>query len=252
MKNAVSVPDDRDWYYIDRVRIENPNPEKKMKAAYSTSMAVLRMSADGSTDYHIYEYNEIPDDWMREAYSCFYGSDVRGVVSDGESIYRFCDADVVMIPEVEKTRLILQNNPVKPNGKVSSEGIRGKAEREEQLKACTDIRAGTDECGDLLYFVGMRGDSMKTRIQWAANLHKAELRVGSEPLPKYQLELMLAPFVRLNRMTVTPYPFKYLHEYEHMHGLEDYVPDTEAEPDNDNGGGEVNRQMLIEDFFSDE
>ena len=89
---------------------------------------------------------------------------------------------------------------------------------------------------------------MNTKIHWAANLHRAELVDGFEPLPEYQLELMLAPFVRYLGMTVIPYPFKYLHEYEHMYGLEDYIPES----DEDDGSGEKAKQMSIFDFFGEE
>ena len=250
----VQKPDGRDWYYADRVRIENPDPTKRMEATFSPKMAVMKLSGDGSTEYHLYDRDEVPDGWMKIAYSMFKQGDanIRGVVSDGESIYRFCDTDGVMIPEVETTRNKLNNNPEKLNNKgelvKGSEGVRGGEDREEQLKACTDVRGGITDEGNLLYFVGTRGDGMNSGIHWAANLHLAELADGMEPMPEYQLELMLAPFVRYLGMTVIPYPFKYLHEYEHMYGLEDYVP----EADEDEGSGERNKQMSIFDFFGEE
>ena len=245
----IKSADDRDWYYLDRVRVENPDKTRKMEATFSPKMAVMKLSADGSSEYRIYERDEVPEGWMRIAYSLFKQGDanIRGVVSDGESIYRFCDTDIVMIPEVEKTRRILHGNPeYEKNGKMvkSSEGVRDGEGREEQLKACTDIRAGVTDDDKLLYFVGTRGDGMNTGIHWAANLHMAEPITDSGPLPEYQLELMLAPFVRYLGMTVVPYPFKYLHEYERMHGLEDYHPEVEE----DEEGGERKGQMSIFDF----
>ena len=246
----VKAPDDRDWYFTDRVRIVNPDPDRKMEATFSSKMAVMKLSSDGSTDYQLYERNELPDEWMKIAYAMFKQGDANicGIVSDGTSIYKFCDTDLVMIPEVEKTRNVLYNNPEYYNkkGKMikSSEGVRDGDNREEQLKACTDIRGGYTDDGDMLYFVGSRGDGMNTGIQWAANLHCAKIVDGIEPLPEYLLELMLAPFVRYLGMTVIPYPFKYLHEFEHMHGLEDHFPET----DNDEGGGERIKQMTIFDF----
>lgn len=249
----IQKSDGHDWYYADRVRIKNPDENKKMEATFSPKMAVMKLSADGSTEYWLYDRDEVPDGWMKIAYSMFKQGDanIRGIVSDGESIYRFCDTDAVMIPEVERTRQILHDNPeyVNKKGKLvkSSEGVRDGENREEQLKACTDVRGGITGDGDLLYFVGTRGDGMNTGIHWAANLHRAELVDGFEPLPEYQLELMLAPFVRYLGMTVIPYPFKYLHEYEHMYGLEDYIP--ESDEDEDDGSGEKVKQMSIYDFI---
>ncbi len=247
--NLITDFDERDWYYVNRVRIQDtdPNP-KRRRPKFDDRMAVMKLFADGSTEYRTYEkYGDLTEEWMRRAHSLFDDYNIRGVLSDGVSIYSFCDTDVYMIPEVEKTRQILFNNPEKANGKKSTEGIRGTEDREEQLKACTDIRSGTDEYGNLLYFVGTRGDGMDTRINWAANLHKVEYAIGSEPLPRYQLELMLAPFVRYLGMTVIPYPFKYLHEYERMHGLEDF----EQEPNEETGGAEDKGQMSLDDYFQD-
>ncbi len=246
----VKVPDDRNWYFADRTRVANPDTDKKMETTFSSKMAVMKLSADGSTDYQLYERNELPEEWMKIAYAMFMQGDanIRGIVSDGISIYKFCDTDLVMIPEVEKTRTILYNNPEYSNkkGKMikSSSGVRDNDNREEQLKACTDIRGGCTDEGDILYFVGSRGDGMGAGIQWAANLHSAKIVDGVEPLPEYMLELMLAPFVKYMGMTVIPYPFKYLREFENMHGLEDYHPEN----DENEGGGERVKQMTIFDF----
>ena len=248
----VHNPDERKWYFLDRARIKNPDPDKRMTATFHDTMAVMWMDKGGNTGYNLYNRDEIPEDWMLLAYAQFQTGDanIRGVISDGINIYKLCDTDIVMVPDVEKGRQKLYENSQIPdkngNYKESTAGMRDSEGREEYLKACTDIRRGYTEEGDTLYFVGTRGDGMQTSINWAANLHCAMNVEAVEPLPDYLLELMLAPFVRFMGMTVVPYPFKYLHEYQKMNGMEDAYLDSDEDQE---GAKERISQMTILDFL---
>lgn len=241
LSELVKSEPDRDWYFLDRVRVKNHDPSKKMEATFHEKMAVMKLGKDGSTEYKIYERNEIKEDWMMLAYSQFVNGDanIKGIIADGMgNVYKLCNTEIVMIPEVEKVREKLAANG-------DSSGIRDEDNREEMLKACTDIRRGYLDNGDTLYFVGTRGAGMDRGIHWAANLHKAAVVDAIEPYPDYLLELMLAPFVRYMGMTVIPYPFKYLHEYERMNDMEEAWLESNDEQE---GQKETYKQMSIFDF----
>lgn len=128
MSELVKSQPDRDWYFLDRVRIKNPDPDKRMEATFHEKMAVMKLGKDGSTEYRTYTRDQLTEDWMILAYSQFVNGDanIKGIVSDRQNVYKLCNTELVMIPEIEEIRAKLAENG-------DSSGIRDEDGREELL-----------------------------------------------------------------------------------------------------------------------
>ena len=248
-KEPVSVLD-RKWTFYDRVRVENTDPDHRMDAKFSDRMGCLELDTDGSMTYRLIEESEARDDFqMQLIWSQFNKgqSNIKGVMSDGENTYAFLSTDVRMIPEIDMIRQKLRENEKghAEDGSVSLTGdIRTRGSYETYLKACTDVRYAyvKNEC---YYFVGVRSDNIDTVLHWSAGLLRIKRLEGTEKVPVAVFDMMLAPFVRLNRFTIVPYPFKYLREYEKTHGLENYVPE---EPSEEETGKDSENQWTLDMF----
>ncbi|WP_400219779.1 hypothetical protein [Methanomethylophilus alvi] len=225
---------DRKWRFYDRVRIENTDPEHRMEAKFSDKMGCLELDTDGSMTYSLIEEYDVKDDFQLKLIWKQFNKDqgnIKGVLSDGENTYAFLSTDVRMIPEIDMIRQKLRDNE---KGHVEDESIsltgdiRTRGSYEMYLKACTDVRYSyvKSEC---YYFVGVRGDNIDTVLHWSAGLLRIKRLEGSEKVPEVVFDMMLAPFVRLNRFTIVPYPFKYLREFEKTHDLENFVPEDPSE-----------------------
>ena len=83
-------------------------------------------------------------------------------------------------------------------------------------------------------------------MHWSAGLLRIKRLEGNEDVPEVVFDMMLAPFVRLNRFTIIPYPFKYLHEFEQTKGLENYVPE---EPNEEETGKDSEEQWTLDMFI---
>lgn len=242
---------DRTWYFYDRVRIENKDPEHRMDAAYSDQMGCLELREDGTMSFRLITEDEIKEDFQLQLVWGQFNKDntnLRAVISDRTNTYAFLSTDVSMIPEVDMARDKLKQNRKEhetDESKPLSGGIRTRDMYEFYLKACTDIRYAyvKNEC---YYFVGVKGDNIDSALHWSANLFRVKTLEGKERLPLVMFDMMLAPFVRLNRYTITPYPFKYLREFEKTRGLENYTPE---DPSERNSGKELPKEQWCLDQF---
>ena len=242
---------DRTWRFYDRVRIENTDPEHRMEAKYSDKMGCLEMNPNGKMSYRIIEEAEVKEDFglLQLIWNQFNRnqSNIKGVMSDGENTYAFLSTDVKMIPELDSIRQKLRDNEKNhANDKSVSltGGIKTKSDYELYLKACTDVRYAyvKNEC---YYFVGVRSEDIKFGLYWSAGLLKIKTLEGREKIPEVVFDMMLVPFVRLNRFTIVPYPFKYLREFEKTKGLENYVPE---EPSEEETGKDSEYQWTLDKF----
>lgn len=251
-KDPVSTVDRR-WRFYDRVRIENTDPEHRMEAKYSDTMCYLEFDTDGGMSYGTIGEKEAKDDFHLQLIWNQFNKDqsgVKGVMSDGENTYVFLPTDVRMVPEIDLIRQKLKDNLKghAQDGSVALTGnIRTRGSYELYLKACTDVRYAyvKNEC---YYFVGVRGSGIDTSLHWSAGLLRIKRLEGSEKVPEIVFDMMLAPFVRLNRFTIVPYPFKYLREFEKTKGLENYVPDEEEEEEDT--GRDSEYQWTLDAFIS--
>ena len=225
---------DRRWRFYDRVRIENADPEHRMDAKYSDKMGCLELDTDGSMTYRLIEETEVKDDFQLQLIWNQFNKDqsnIKGVMSDGDNTYAFLSTDVRMIPEIDMIRQKLRGNE---KGHANDESvsltgdIRTRGSYELYLKACTDVRYAYVK-SDCYYFVGVRGDNIDTVLHWSAGLLRIKRLEGRDKVPEVVFDMMLAPFVRLNRFTIMPYPFKYLREFEKTYGLENFVPEDPSE-----------------------
>ena len=135
-------------------------------------------------------------------------NDVCGVVMthDGK-INVIRDTDWITIPEFEKIK--------KEYGQNRTHEFRNAKGREEFLMACTDIKM-FNKNDETYYFVGTIGLGMQSTVPNAAHIRKIE-PYGDAPLFfEKLLPLMNTTFVRNQRMTVIPFPFKYLREWVKM------------------------------------
>ena len=241
---------DRKWRFYDRVRIENTDPEHRMDAKYSDKMGCLELDTDGNMTYRLIEETEVKDDFQLQLIWNQFNKDqsnIKGVMSDGENTYAFLSTDVRMIPEIDMIRQKLRDNE---KGHANDESvsltgdIRTRGSYEMYLKACTDVRYAyvKSEC---YYFVGVRGDNIDTVLHWSAGLLRIKRLEGRENVPEVIFDMMLAPFVRLNRFTIVPYPFKYLREFEKTRGLENFVPE---DPSEDETGKDRENQWTLDMF----
>lgn len=235
---------DRKWQFYDRVRVENTDPEHRTNAKYSDKMGCLELDLDGGMTFRIIEESEVKDDFHLQLIWNQFNKDqnkIKGVLSDGDNTYAFFSTDVRMIPEIDMIRQKLRDN--EKIHKLTG-GIRTQGSYELYLKACTDVRYAyvKNEC---FYFVGVSSKNLNTVIHWSAGLLRIKTLEGREKIPEVIFDMMLAPFVRLKRFTIVPYPFKYLREFEQTKGLENYVPE---EPSEEETGKDSEYQWTLDMF----
>ena len=245
---------DRKWYFYDRVRIENKDPEHRMEATFSDTMACVEMDTDGSMNFSLIKKTDITDDFhMKLIWDQFNKnqSSIKGVLSDGENTYVFLPTDVAMLPETDliRDRLMQNKQELKDNveGASRSGKVRTRGRYELYLKACTDVRYGYVK-SDCYYFVGVCSDSIEANLYWSSKLLRIKSIEGRERIPQGIFDMMLAPFVRLKRLTIIPYPFKYLREFEQTHGLENFVPE---DPDEEDTGKDGPDQWTLDAFVKE-
>ena len=134
--------------------------------------------------------------------------DICGIViNHEEKINIIRDTDWITIPEIEEIKNEYNLD--------RTHEFRSAVGRENYLTACTDIKM-FDNDGLTYYFVGTIGLGMQASIPNAVNIRKIE-PYGDAPLFfEKLLPLMNTTFVRNQRMTVIPFPFKYLREWAKM------------------------------------
>lgn len=111
------------------------------------------------------------------------------------------------IPEIENLRQeLIEGNT----------HLRNKEKREQLLSACLDIKYFINE-NSHYYFVGTIGNGMRTTINNSCNIRNISPYKNSTVFFKELLPLMNVSFVRNGRLTIIPFPFKYLREYENKY-----------------------------------
>lgn len=143
--------------------------------------------------------------------------DVCGIVMNckGEiNIIR--NTDWFTIPEIFKIR--------EEYGKERVHEFRSQQGREEFLPGITDIKM-FDKDGAIYYFVGTVGLGMQASVANAANIRRIEPYDNAPIFFEQLLPLMNVDFVHNERLTVKPFPFKYLAEWVRMNF--DNLKDTE-------------------------
>lgn len=131
--------------------------------------------------------------------------DICGVVMNHENqINVIKKTDWITLPEFEKI-----NDEFKID---RTHKFRSEEGRDEFLNACLDIKM-FDKDGGKYYFVGTIGLGMQSSIPNAVNIRRIEPYDGAPLFFEKLLPLMNTTFVRNQRMTVIPFPFKYLREW---------------------------------------
>lgn len=95
---------------------------------------------------------------------------------------------------------------------------RGKEARDELMASCIDIKTFKIEEGCFAYFVGTPGDGMGVSLNNAATIRIIETEKNNryEKVKNILMPLMNVLFVRNNRLTVIPFPFKYIREWAEL------------------------------------
>lgn len=114
------------------------------------------------------------------------------------------------IPEIFEIKKQLENQ---------NTDLRNKIAREEYFNAVTDIKL-YEENGMQYYFVGEIGAGMNRTIGTASTIYSIQSYNNSPLMFNELLPLMYSLFVRTSRLTVIPFPFKYLREYIKLHEKE--------------------------------
>lgn len=131
--------------------------------------------------------------------------DVDGIVMDHEGhINVIKKTDWITIPEIKKIKDEFKQDRVHE--------FRSEAGREEFLSACTDIKM-FEQDGGKYYFVGVIGRGMRANVPNAANIRCIEPYENAPVFFDKLLPLMNTPYIHNQRLTVIPFPFKYLREW---------------------------------------
>lgn len=131
---------------------------------------------------------------------------VKGVMrfADG-NINVIKDAGLFTIPEISEISELLHSGDTK---------LRGKERREELLASSLDIKMYEDD-GRYYYCVGTIGEGMRQNIQRASVVRSIEGYKGADVSFEQMLPLMNVTFIHNGQLTVLPFPFKYLREWQH-------------------------------------
>ena len=131
--------------------------------------------------------------------------DVCGIVMNHKGeINIIRNTDWFTIPEIFKIREEYEKERVHE--------FRSKQGREEFLPGITDIKM-FDKDGSIYYFVGTIGLGMQASVANAANIRRIEPYDDAPVFFEQLLPLMNVDFVHNERLTVRPFPFKYLCEW---------------------------------------
>ena len=114
------------------------------------------------------------------------------------------------IPEIFKIRDELKLDQV--------HAVRNKTARDELMSGILDIKM-FEQDGGTYYFVGTIGDGMKVNVANAVNIRKIEPVDNAPMFFEQLLPLMNTVFVNNQRLTVVPFPFKYLREWATLNSL---------------------------------
>lgn len=121
----------------------------------------------------------------------------------GGNINIIVQSDIITIPNIEDIAYELESG---------NNQLRNKLMRDKLLMSITDIKYYRYK-GEYYYFAGIVGSGMKPEINNAANVRKIMVCGQSKNIFEQMLPLLNVPFVCNARLTVVPFPFKYLKEY---------------------------------------
>lgn len=167
----------------------------------------MTIHPDGSFDFMKKDPTDIFDyDDYTKCTEIFAGNDdVCGIVMNHKGeINIIRNTDWFTIPEIFKIREEYE--------KVRIHEFRSKVGREEFLPGVTDIKM-FEKDGSIYYFVGTVGLGMQTSVANAANIRRIEPYDDAPVFFEQLLPLMNVDFVHNERLTVRPFPFKYLCEW---------------------------------------
>lgn len=167
----------------------------------------MTVHPDGSFDFKINDPTDIFDyNVFTKCQNIFSSSeDICGIIMDAdERVNVIRKTDWITIPEIDKIREEFKQDRVHEFR--SAEG------RKEYLDACLDIKS-FEKDGGFYYFVGTIGIGMQAKIAHAVNIRRIEPYEDAPLFFEPLLPLMNATFVHNQRLTVVPFPFKYLREW---------------------------------------
>lgn len=147
--------------------------------------------------FHMSSYNDCVE---------IFDSDktVTGLVKySDESIDVIRETDLFTIPEIFNLKAELESG---------NTYLRNKKKRNELLSSVIDIKL-YEENDEKFYFVGTIGDGMQSKIETASIIRSIKSFNNMPVQFERLLPLMNISFVRNGRLTVYPFPFKYLREY---------------------------------------
>ncbi len=129
---------------------------------------------------------------------------IKGIIRDEYgNINIIKDTHLVAIPEIFKIRKELENG---------NTAIRNKEKRNELFPSVIDIKQFNHN-NSVYYFAGVLQNNMKYNISTAVNIREIGIYGDSTELFSKLLSLMDISFVSNGKLTVIPFPFKYLREY---------------------------------------
>ena len=167
----------------------------------------MTIHPNGSFDFVKKDPTDIFDyDDYTKCTEIFAGNDdVCGIVMNHKGeINIIRNTDWFTIPEIFKLREEYEKKRIHE--------FRSKLGREEFLPGITDIKM-FEKDGSIYYFVGTVGLGMQASVANAANIRRIEPYDDAPVFFEQLLPLMNVDFVHNERLTVRPFPFKYLCEW---------------------------------------
>ena len=133
---------------------------------------------------------------------------IRGIIiKDNKNVNIICDTPLYTIPNYEEIHKILSKI------ESGSSGTRTKEFKNENMAACFDINYSLMN-NEAYYYVGEKFQNPRTSLPNASRIRKISPCGDSTIFFDEIISLLSTSFVRYNRLTVMPFPFKYLREYK--------------------------------------
>jgi hypothetical protein len=133
------------------------------------------------------------------------------IINERGEINSLHNTDLFTIPENDAIRAQLEKN-----NSQSSKGLRTNEFKERNLQACLDIQY-CNHNSHAYYCVGVHSSDLGWVIPNACLIREVRPHHTSRLFFDDILQLMLISFVKYNRMSVLPFPFKYIREYSKSH-----------------------------------
>lgn len=180
---------------------DNEDNDRKNKEQY---FVFIKIAPDGSfTLDRCDERDRFHSEWKECLDALLESKDVLGIIKRAGGINCICNTGLFGVPEIDKIAHEL------------SEGntyLRGQERRDELLPSILDIKSFQKE-GCIYYLAGTIGDGMQSSVPDAVNIRRIVPFGDSSLMFDDLLPLMNVTFVHNERLTVIPFPFKYLREW---------------------------------------